>query len=171
MLDRVREAIFSSLAPDVPDARVLDLFAGTGSLGLEALSRGASQVRFVESDVRVLKVLRGNVETLGLSERAQLVRTDGLAPAAWALEADDEPWELVFLDPPYPLMRERESREAVLLLVGELATRACAPDAPLVLHVPSNALREEDFAPELAPRLREYGSSALWILRAPEAAS
>lgn len=167
MLDRVREALFSSLAHDIPEARVLDLFAGTGSLGLEALSRGAERARFVERDGRVQRVLAANVQSLGLSERAQLVRADGLDAAAWRPEAGSARWDLVFLDPPYPLMRDPSTRREVLELVRLLAHEACAPGAPLVLHVPTGELREEDFEAELAPRLREYGSSALWIASAP----
>ena len=64
MLDRVREALFSTLGDQVEGARVLDLFAGTGSLGLEALSRGAKEARFVERDRRALERLADNVQTL-----------------------------------------------------------------------------------------------------------
>jgi hypothetical protein len=83
MLDRVREALFSTLGNRVEDARVLDLFAGSGSLGLEALSRGAVSARMVERDVRTLRLLKANVESLGLIERAEIVRGDANASASW----------------------------------------------------------------------------------------
>ena len=77
MLDRVRESVFSSIGERVIDARVLDLFAGTGSLGLEALSRGALEARLVERDPRVLDLLRRNVEDLALEDRADELRHPG----------------------------------------------------------------------------------------------
>ncbi|MGH7151836.1 MAG: RsmD family RNA methyltransferase, partial [Planctomycetota bacterium] len=78
MLDRVRTALFDRLGP-LAGARVLDLFAGTGCLGFEALSRGAESCRFVESDPRALAALRANVEKLRMEERARLVRGDAFA--------------------------------------------------------------------------------------------
>jgi 16S rRNA (guanine(966)-N(2))-methyltransferase RsmD len=90
------------------DARVLDLFAGTGALGLEALSRGASRAVFVEKQGGALKVLHENLRTTGLAEGARVLASDALA-ALGRLEAEvggseslaGEPFDLVFLDPPY----------------------------------------------------------------------
>jgi 16S rRNA (guanine966-N2)-methyltransferase len=96
--DRVREAWMSILAADLEGARVLDLFAGSGALGIEALSRGAAHVTFVESDPRVLRVLRANLDALGVSTEAQVVRADGLR---YLLEVEPERYDLVFADPPY----------------------------------------------------------------------
>src|SRR5262245_27511390 len=83
MLDRVREAVFSTLMPRLPDATVLDLFAGSGGLGLEALSRGAARVRLVEQDARAMAQLRENVEALGATGRVELVRGDALHETSW----------------------------------------------------------------------------------------
>ena len=94
---RVREAWFSALADDVVDARVADLYAGSGALGIEALSRGAAHVHFVESDRRVASVLDRNLRALGLGSRSRLVRGDALA---W-IDALAEPLDLVLADPPY----------------------------------------------------------------------
>jgi 16S rRNA (guanine966-N2)-methyltransferase len=99
--DRVREAVFSALQArrDLNGARVLDLYAGSGALGLEALSRGAAHVRFVESDRRAVAVLRRNVEEIGLPG-AQV--TTGAVHAV--LHGDpDEPYDVVLADPPYAL--------------------------------------------------------------------
>ena len=87
MLDRVREALFSSLGERVEGAAVLDLFAGSGSLGLEALSRGARSVRLVESDRHAAALLRQTLETLAVAERVELVVADALAPASWGERA------------------------------------------------------------------------------------
>lgn len=95
--DKVREAIFSMLGP-IDDARVLDLFAGTGALGIEALSRGAGKAVLVERDRRMAAVIERNLSTIlgAEDERAELVRGDGLRYLAGA-----EGFDLVFIDPPY----------------------------------------------------------------------
>jgi 16S rRNA (guanine(966)-N(2))-methyltransferase RsmD len=93
--DRVREALFSILGP-VDGARVLDLFAGSGALGLEALSRGAAAAVFVDSDPRAVAAIRRNLEAIGVD--AAVHRRDALA---YLRSASDGPFDLVFLDPPY----------------------------------------------------------------------
>ncbi|WP_108447365.1 16S rRNA (guanine(966)-N(2))-methyltransferase RsmD [Halomonas denitrificans] len=95
--DRVRETLFNWLTAAVPGARVLDLFAGTGALGLEALSRGAREAVFVEADARVARQLADNLATLGASERATLHTTEAQA----FLASPAAPFSLVFLDPPF----------------------------------------------------------------------
>jgi len=98
--DRVRLAVFSSLADRVPGARVLDLFAGTGAYGLEALSRGAASVTWVENDRRVLAVLRENVTSLcGPDRGTAVVSADALRFLVRG--GGDEPYDLIFADPPY----------------------------------------------------------------------
>ena len=97
--DRVREAVFGLLG-EVEGARVLDLFAGAGGLGIEALSRGAAQVTFVDQQPRGLAILRQNLDALGFKERAHIVRGDVVR---W-LESSPEAVRtarFVFLDPPY----------------------------------------------------------------------
>src|SRR5215208_7039866 len=95
--DRVREALFSILGARVDGARVLDLFAGSGALGLEALSRGAAGVTFVERAPAALRVLRANLAALGAD--AEIVPSDALR---WlgAASAASRQYDLVFLDPP-----------------------------------------------------------------------
>jgi 16S rRNA (guanine966-N2)-methyltransferase len=93
--ERVREALFSMLG-DLAGARVLDLFAGSGALGIEALSRGAAAATFVERSPRALAALRANIEALGLAGRARVLEGDAVA----ALRGRGE-YDLVFLDPPY----------------------------------------------------------------------
>lgn len=101
--DRVREALFSALGPMDGDERVLDLFAGSGALALEALSRGAAHAVLVDSDARAVATIRANLEALGIgAETARPRRRDALAALRDAREAG-ESYDLVFLDPPYRL--------------------------------------------------------------------
>jgi 16S rRNA (guanine966-N2)-methyltransferase len=115
--DRTREAIFDILGPSaVTDAAVLDLYAGTGALGIEALSRGARSARFVENDRATARALRENLARLGLGDRGAVIEADldaGDLPAGAT-----GPFDLVFLDPPY-------EGGAGALWVGRLAEARC----------------------------------------------
>jgi 16S rRNA (guanine966-N2)-methyltransferase len=96
--DRVRETLFSMLVSrlgSLDGLRVADLFAGSGALGLEALSRGAARATFVDNDAKAVAAIRRNAEKLGAGERARII-----AGSAWAL-ARDEGFDLIFADPPY----------------------------------------------------------------------
>lgn len=95
--DRVRETLFNWLAPFLPGARCLDLFAGTGALGLEALSRGAEHVRLLERDPAAIACLRENLQRLA-AEGARLERAEALE---WLRRAGPEPFDVVFIDPPF----------------------------------------------------------------------
>lgn len=97
-LDRVREAWMSIIQLSLPGARVLDLFAGSGALGIEALSRGASRAEFVDADRRSLDVVRANLATLGAEDRSTLTRADALA---FADALPPGAYDVVFADPPY----------------------------------------------------------------------
>ena len=97
-LDRVREAWMSILQKDIPGSSVLDLFAGSGALGLEALSRGASHADFIESGGKALTVLRRNIDLLDPGDKAHVRRADALRFAA---SLDDDAYDLAFADPPY----------------------------------------------------------------------
>ncbi len=101
--DRLREALFNVLAPRIEGARFLDLFAGTGAVGIEAISRGASGCVFVEMDKRAARVLRKNLESLGIASTELLER-----PVAKALKLLSGDFDLVFLDPPYAMRGEYE---------------------------------------------------------------
>lgn len=103
--DRAREAVFNILAhaefaPDLDGARVIDLFSGSGALGLEALSRGAAFCLFVETDAAARGAIGENLETLGLFGAARVHRRDATALGARPA-ADGPPFDLAFLDPPY----------------------------------------------------------------------
>lgn len=96
--DRVREAWFSIVGPELPGARVLDLFAGSGALGLEALSRGAEHATFVELLPRSLDALRANIAALDVADRATVHRGDALR---FVGRLDEGAFDVAFADPPY----------------------------------------------------------------------
>lgn len=98
MGERIRNALFNSLGSDIESAEVLDVFAGTGSIGIEALSRGASKATFIEKDRTAQNVLAKNVTTLGLEERVVIVRT---TVSNWLASADPPLYDIIFADPPY----------------------------------------------------------------------
>lgn len=135
--DALRETLFNVLGESVVDARVLDAYAGTGALGLEALSRGARHVTFVERSKPAADVLARNVATLGVAEACAIIRADFVpsrhtAAPSWARE----PFDLVLLDPPYdePDLDRVIARGAGLLspegrLVLEHSRRRDAPDS------------------------------------------
>lgn len=100
--DRVKESLFGILRGNVEGAAVLDAFAGTGAIGLEALSRGAARCVFIERDKRVAETLRRNVQMLGCEDRAEVVTGDALGMAV--LARCPRPVDLIFFDPPYPLV-------------------------------------------------------------------
>jgi 16S rRNA (guanine966-N2)-methyltransferase len=99
--DRVRQTVFDWLAPVIDGARALDLFAGSGALGLEALSRGAAHVTFVDSGRAQCESIRAALATLGCADRATVVQSDALAFLAAAGAAGTRGFEIAFLDPPF----------------------------------------------------------------------
>ncbi len=98
--DRIKESIFGILGDAVVDAVVLDLFAGTGNLGIEALSRGARRAVFVEREKEALRLIQKNLAQCGMEDRSQVMPTDVLR-AIHILEGRQEPFDIVFADPPY----------------------------------------------------------------------
>ena len=95
--DRVKEAVFSVIQFDIPNARVLDLFGGTGQLGIEALSRGAKRAVFVDAGEAACKLIRENLKKTHLEQDGQIVRSDYMA----YLQRTRETFDIIFLDPPY----------------------------------------------------------------------
>jgi 16S rRNA (guanine(966)-N(2))-methyltransferase RsmD len=163
MLDRVREALFSTVQDWIPNARALDLFAGSGSLGLEALSRGAEHARFVERAQPALAVLRQNVEALGLGSASKIVRGNALSSEAWSEEGDPG-FDLVFFDPPYAMLDDAAQRKSIVDAVEALLRSRVRERGVLVFHAPARALETLRFAPERTRDVRTYGTSALCYL-------
>ena len=149
--DRVKEAIFDILQDQIRGQKVLDLFAGTGALGIEALSRGAKWAVFVEESTRSLSALRRNLEECRLEDRAEVLGREARA-AIKILEARGDSFELIFLDPPYGKGLARRALET--LSRSSIVT-------PHTLVVAEHSLSEKlDFIPSWQ-RVdeRRYGST------------
>lgn len=156
--DRVREAMFSRLDhQDVLEgARVLDLYAGSGALGIESLSRGASEATLVESASSAARVLQANVRTLGLGDRARVVKEKVLS----YLTRVDQTWDVAFLDPPYDIARA--DLQAVLVALES----RLAPGAAVVLEWTPRAGDAPWPAGIEADRHKDYGDTRLhWAQR------
>lgn len=111
--DRVREAIFSALGP-LDRVRALDLFAGSGALGLEALSRGAASCTFVENDSRVAGLLTENIASLDFGSATEILRAD-YRSALRTLALQGKRFDLLFVDPPYKMLTQVEEAAATVL--------------------------------------------------------
>lgn len=98
--DRIKETLFNMLSPYVPGSRFLDLFAGSGSIGIEALSRGAEEAVFVDSSREAVSVIRENLRFTRLTENARVLEED-VERAILRLEAEKKPFGIIFMDPPY----------------------------------------------------------------------
>lgn len=119
--DRVKESLFQVLRGHFEDSIVFDAFSGTGAIGLEAVSRGASRCVLVERDKKVAEILKRNIETLGCEDRCELVVGDALGVGA--LARCPKPCHLVFMDPPYPLVREATGFRRVMDQMSKLIDR------------------------------------------------
>jgi 16S rRNA (guanine966-N2)-methyltransferase len=182
--DRAREGLFatiSSMVGSLAGARVLDLYAGSGAVGLEALSRGAEHVLLVEQGARAARVIRENIEAIGLpgavlvADRVERVLArgpspaggqDGTAPAGGQDGTAQDRYDVVFADPPYALADAEVSRVLILLaargwlapgalVIVERATRSGPPSWP------------DGFVPD---RARRYGEATFWYGLVPETA-
>jgi 16S rRNA (guanine966-N2)-methyltransferase len=98
MGERIRNALFNSIGDEIKGARVLDAFAGTGSIGLEALSRGAHDVLFIERDRVAQKILADNIAALGVEDRSTIIRT---STSNWLEKNEQKEFDIIFVDPPY----------------------------------------------------------------------
>jgi 16S rRNA (guanine966-N2)-methyltransferase len=156
--DRVREAMFSSIQSELggfdDELRVLDLFAGSGALGLEALSRGAGSAVFVESNARAASVITRNVRELGVDGSVARMTVEKYAAAD-----PPEPFGLIFLDPPYALATDK-----VAELVATLKQGSAEPGA---LFVVERSSRDPFSWPEGVEGLRDkaYGETRVWYGR------
>lgn len=162
--DRVREALFSSLASllgsDLGGAAVLDAFAGSGALGLEAMSRGASRAAFVESDGDARATLAANIAAVGAAPGARMVAGDAFSAATRACAGASGPFALLLLDPPY-----RISSAQVAGLVEALAGEGFLSDDAVVVYEHASAaspLEPEGFE---IHRTRRYGSTSVTMMR------
>jgi len=153
--DRVREALFSILGADVPGSRFLDLFAGSGAVGFEALSRGADFVAFVEEDTGRAAAISKHLREFAWSDQARVFRLT----ARKFLTRTEERFDIIFVDPPYggPLLTEAFRQ----ILLGKILSE----DGILVLEHPSSTDVKELVLPSYSCRPYRYGDTMLSVYR------
>ena len=157
--DRLRETLFNVLAAQIKGARFLDLCAGSGAVGIEALSRGALHATFVDQSLRMCALIQANLDALEVdkseievvnSEAGEFLRRRG--------KEEVEPFDIIFYDPPYA-----SDYEALLNCVGEQTKRSLAEDGIIIVeHYRKNELREE-FGSLVRHRVLKQGDSALSV--------
>lgn len=161
--DKVKEALFSIIGPYFDGERVLDLFAGTGGLGIEALSRGAGTAVFVDANPRSIEVVRRNLEATGFARQAEVYRNDA-RKAIRALERRGEPFHLLFLDPPYAMDNCDE-------MLSEMAEKGLVADgATAVVEHAAEVDYPDGFGGFARVRHATYGETALSVYRFRETA-
>lgn len=154
--DRVKEALFSVLQFDIPGRRVLDLFAGSGQLGIEALSRGAAGCTFVDQNAEAVAVVKENVAGARLSSGTQIICQDALT----FLAQSKEQYQLVFLDPPY--------QSGLLLKALELLPVHLAPGAIIACETDERTTLPDAVGTCVLDRTYRYGKICVWVYRYKE---
>jgi 16S rRNA (guanine966-N2)-methyltransferase len=164
MLERTRGAVFNMIARELEGASVLDLYAGTGSLGIEALSRGAARAVFVERDRVSILCLEKNLLDLALEARSE-IRRGSVDRVVGALEPSA--YDVIFVDPPYREIETPAARARQMTALAELRGRVLSPGGVLVLHFPAGTLGSDAFEKLGGAHLRRYGRNAVAFLQRP----
>jgi 16S rRNA (guanine966-N2)-methyltransferase len=155
--DRLRETLFNVLTPRIQGAAFLDLYAGSGAVGIEALSRGAEHVVFVERAPTALKVLRANLARLGLTDGFSL-QTGSVGTYLRRMQTELKQFDLVFLDPPYDAAEEYA---ATLGLLGGAAENLLSTGTVVIAEHRRKERLEENYGSLARTRLLEQGDAAL----------
>jgi len=156
--DKVKEAVFSMIGPYFDGGMALDLFAGTGALGIEALSRGMDRAIFVDVDKKCTEIIRHNLQIAGLEKQAEVYRNDA-ARAVKALGKKDLRFDLVFIDPPYRLPIVED-----LLLLLERTGITCR-DTTIVVEQDANRTLPESIGLLQRVRRSVYGDTSITIYK------
>ena len=160
--DRVKQSLFDILAPVIEGAAVYDCFAGTGSMGLECLSRGASLATFFEADRSAAKRLEKNIATLGVAERSRVVPGDLFRWFEARADADrNKGADLIFLDPPYRFLRERP--DELRRLATRFAESHLKPGGTVIFR--HDAADQLELPPLTRTDVRTYGGMTLEFLQ------
>ncbi len=164
MTDRVKESLFDVLYNyGLPDgATVADLFCGVGSLGLEALSRGAKFVTFVEKDPAIIETLKKNIQKAGFVRDSRVMRTNAFK-AGLAAGLAEEKYDLIFIDPPYAATGNVESESplsGLLVALGDQVT----DDAMVIVRTSRDTVLLREYGPFRVVQRREWGTMAVTIL-------
>ncbi|HXG68374.1 MAG TPA: 16S rRNA (guanine(966)-N(2))-methyltransferase RsmD [Blastocatellia bacterium] len=159
--DRLRETLFNILAPVIPGSRFLDLCAGSGAVGIEALSRGASRVTFVDQSRRACSVIQSNLASLGVEDEAVIINRDALS-ALKRFAAESAQFDIIFFDPPY-------ASEMYAQVMPLLATGGVLADSGIVIaeHRAKTPLAAE-YGNLKAYRQVKQGESSLTFFRISE---
>ncbi|NLX94260.1 MAG: 16S rRNA (guanine(966)-N(2))-methyltransferase RsmD [Clostridiales bacterium] len=151
--ERVKEAVFSILQFEIEGRRVLDLFAGSGQLGIETLSRGAASAVFIESDKAAVAVVKANLESTGLAEKATVVQTDAFA----FLQTSGLTFDIIFLDPPFAA--------GLVQRALPLAAAITAPGGIILCEAPFAEKLPEEAGALKQNRVYKYGKTAITTYR------
>ena len=150
--DALRETLFNVLGPTLAGLHVLDAFAGTGAVGIEALSRGAAHVTFIEHDARAIQLLKRNITHAGVENACAIIRGDFMKPRAQRIESATR-YDLVFLDPPYDIPAIETTITA--------AAAGTAPGGRVVIEHSRRRVLPDAVPGAARYRLLEAGDSAL----------
>ena len=163
IMDRVKTALFDILAGEVVDARFLDLFAGTGSVGIEALSRGAASATFVEMDYKILKLVRENLQITKLADRAETIQADAFKFLHNSAASTTRLYDIIYVAPP-------QYQEMAARILPLLDTSPLVPTADGLVIIQIHPKERANVAAVLCTRLvltdeRRYGSTLLMFYR------
>ncbi len=156
--DRIKETLFNMIAAEIPGCRFLDLFSGSGGIGIEALSRGAGMAVFVEHDRAALKVIRQNLQFTRLSDRARVIGSE--AVRAVSSMGAEEHFDVIFMDPPYGHDLERR--------ILEVLRQSCIADRNTLIIVEASGDTDFSYLSDLGYELikeKRYGSNRHMFLR------
>lgn len=163
MSERARQAVFSMLGERVVDATVLDLFAGSGALALEALSRGAATAVFVENASAAVEIIARNIGKLRFFDRARVIQTDVFCPDSYADQSLHS--DVIFIDPPYEMVRAVTAKGRFGKFLAELAERdVLKSDGIIVLGHHRTSTVEENFGRVTLTDRRNYGTNGVSFL-------
>jgi 16S rRNA (guanine(966)-N(2))-methyltransferase RsmD len=163
--DRVKQSLYDVLQKyDLPaDKTVADIFAGVGSLGLEALSRGAVFVTFVEQNPQIAPVLKQNIEKAGFAGQSKIVKTDAFS-VAWPMDAAHPQYDLAFVDPPYVDSANTLPRSPLGVLLTRLSERVSAGGF-VIVRTHCNTVLSQSYGPLKIIETRQWGSMVVTILK------
>ncbi len=151
--DKVKEALFSIIQFEIIDGKFLDLFAGSGQMGIEALSRGAEKAVFVETSRQALECVKKNLEHTGYEDKAEAIYSD----AALFLSSCREKFDVIFIDPPY----KNDFIEQII----EKATEICCEDGAIICEIPCGEQITEEINGFYLKRRYRYGKTELALFR------
>jgi len=157
--DRVKVALFDILAGDVAGSSVLDLFAGTGGVGIEALSRGARRAVFVDLDPNAVRIIRENVSITRLAERAEIVRSDSFR---YLGRARHESFDIIYIAPPQYKGLWLQALEAI-----DRGPDWLSPDGMAVVQIDPKEARDVQWKSLREFDRRKYGNTLLWFFEKP----